>query len=264
MMKKYLSALHCLLVICFTHSLYAQAEDWQRTTIFIFGQTQAGQDMFVRGGLDQNQARLLMGLNCAADNKLCAMPIRHLNLSNATTTPWKQADKFLDWQGVEAGQPAAAQGSPADWTTNLWPAAWGAKKTVLIDGVGETPLNTWGSHYWMLDVEMDCSRTFNGWFELKSFISNGPGWESNVSQAGAPYKSANHFAKCGKINKFERGSNAALIKDFPPGEALAPVQFKSELNNLCLSTSVDTTQAGASIVQASCNSNRSFWKLGAC
>lgn len=188
-----------------------QPSSWKRTVVFIFGQTQSGQDMFVRGGLDHDQARNLLGLNCTAENKLCAMPIRHLNLRNATTAPWKANDNFLDWYGTEVGQSSAAQGSPLDWTTNIWPASWGTKRTVDVDGFGETPLNTYGQHYWMLDVEMDCSKTVNGWFELKSFISNGPGWEPNVSQAGTPYPSGNHFAQCGKKNVFSRGSNAAEI-----------------------------------------------------
>ena len=116
-------------------------------------------------------------------------------------------DAYLDWYGKEAAQSAAAVGSPADWTTDIWPAAWGAKKTVALDGHGEEVLNHWGQHYWMLDVEMDCSKSVNGWFEVKSFISGGPGWEPNLAQAGAPYLSGNHFAKCGEINMFKRGTN---------------------------------------------------------
>lgn len=191
------------------------AADWQRTTVFILGQTQTGQDMFVRGGIDHNFALSQLGRNCTQANKLCAIPIRHLNLKNATTAPWKSNDTFLDWYGTETNQSTAAQGTPSDWTINTWPSSWGTKKTVAIDGFGEEPLNLWGAHYWMMDVLMDCSATVNGWFELKSFISNGPGWEPNVAQSGTPYSSGNHFAQCGKINKFERGSNTALIIPFP-------------------------------------------------
>jgi len=187
--------------------------NWKRTIVFIFGQTTTGQDMFVRGGIDHSFAQANLGLTCTAENKLCAIPIKHRNLKNATTAPWKANDTFLDWYGSEPNQSTAAQGSPLDWTTNVWPAEWGTKRTVEIDGFGETPLNLWGQHYWMLDVDMDCSKTVNGWFELKSFISNGPSWEGNIAQVGAPYVSNNHFAQCGKLNKFERGSNAVLIKD---------------------------------------------------
>ena len=187
---------------------------WKRTIVFIEGVTQNGQDLFVRGGIDHNRAQQL-GIQCTQENKLCAIPIRHLNLRNATTTPWKQGDAYLDWYGAEAGQPTSAQGSALDWTTNFWPLNWGTKRTVEIDGYGETPFNLWGQHYWMLDVEMDCSRTQDGWFELKSFISNGPGWEGNISQPGAPYVSGNHFAQCGRITAFRRNQNNPVwVGDF--------------------------------------------------
>ena len=180
---------------------------WKRTVIFIFGQTATGQDMFMRGGIDHAYANANLGRTCANTNFQCSMPIRHLNLRNATTAPWKANDNYLDWYGTEAGQSANAVGSPADWTTDFWPPEWGAKKTVAADGHGEEPLNHWGQHYWMLDVEMDCSKSVNGWFEVKSFISGGPGWEPNLAQPGTPYTSGNHFAKCGEINMFKRGTN---------------------------------------------------------
>lgn len=188
---------------------------WKRTVVFIYGMTQTGQDMFVRGGIDHGYAQSQLGRTCTVDNKLCAIPIRHRNLKNATTTPWKTNDNYLDWYGAEPGQSTTSQGTALDWTTNIWPAGWGTRRTVEVDGYGETPLNTWGQHYWMLDVDMDCSKTVNGWFELKSFISNGPGWEPDVLQAGAPYVSGNHFAQCGKKNMFVRGSSAATITDLP-------------------------------------------------
>lgn len=83
------------------------------------------------------------------------------------------------------------------------------KKTVANDGYGETPLNTFGQHYWLFDVQMDCSNTVNGWFELKAYVENGQGWESDIQQANAPYASNNHFAKCGQLNVFEFGQAAA-------------------------------------------------------
>lgn len=180
---------------------------WKRTIVFMYGQTTTGQDMFLRGGLDHAYANANLGRNCLASNFECAIPIRHLNLRNNTTAPWKANDNHLDWYGKEPAQSAAAVGTPADWTTNVWPADWGAKKTVAVNGYGEEPLNSWGQHYWMLDVEMDCSKTLNGWFEVKSFISGGPGYEPNLAQPGAPYVSGNHFGKCGEVNMFRRGSN---------------------------------------------------------
>lgn len=190
-----------------------RSSNWKRTVVFIYSQTTSGQTIFVRGGIDHTYAQSNLGLSCSAANKLCAIPIRHRNLKNANTNIWKINDKYLDWYGAETGQDTTAQGSPLDWTTNLWPVAMGTKRTLDVDGYGETPLNTWGSDYWILDVDMDCSKTVNGWFEIKSFITNGPSWEGTITQSGAPYSSANHFAQCGKLNKFERNSNAALIQN---------------------------------------------------
>jgi len=187
----------------------------KRTVVFIYGETQPGQDMFIRGGIDHDYANSQLGLGCATNNMACAIPIVHRNLRNATTAPWKVGDSFLDWYGAEQPlQSAHAQGSPLDWTTDVWPASWGPERSVEIDGFGTTPLNVYGRHYWMLDVDMDCSRTVDGWFELKSFISNGPGWEGDVMQSGAPYSSRNHFAQCGRINVFQRNSDSAFFADF--------------------------------------------------
>lgn len=184
----------------------------QRTAILIYGVTQPGQDMYLRGGIDHGYAQSALGRSCTVQNKLCALPIRHLSV---VSDDLHHNDYYLDWYGAEAGQ-GTAEGSPAAWTTDSWPASWGPTKTVVTDGYGETPLNSYGHHYWLLDVLMDCSRAANGWFEFKTYISNGPGWEGNIHQPGAPYASANHFARCGKLNVFRRNEDAPLaIKDFP-------------------------------------------------
>lgn len=193
---------------------FCHISNWKRTIIFIEGVTQANQDLFIRGGMDHAFAAQ-QGIECTAENSLCAIPIRHLNMRNATTIPWKQGDTLLDWYGAEENQVASAEGSPLDWTTNFWPASWGPLRSLDTDGYGLTPLNLWGDHYWMLDVEMDCSHTYNGWFEFKSFISNGPGWEGNINQHNAPYPSNNHFAQCGRISSFKRNQNNPVwVGDF--------------------------------------------------
>lgn len=191
-----------------------QPGNWQRTVIFIQQQTNSGQDMFVRGGIDHGYASSVLGINCSASNYECAIPIKHNNVLNNTTAPWKANDEFLDWYGVEAGQSSAAEGTALDWTIDSWPAAWGPINTVASNGFGEEPLNIWGAHYWMLDVQMDCSKTVNGWFELKAYVKNGQGWEGDIQQSGAPYASNNHFAQCGKINKFDFNNSSVEIRDF--------------------------------------------------
>jgi alpha-amylase len=188
--------------------------DWQRTVIFVQAQTLSGQDMFIRGGIDHAYASANLGKNCNSSNFECAIPIKHNNLRNQTTAPWKLSDSYLDWYGAQASQSVTAEGTALDWTTNLWSSAWGAKKTVAINGYGEEPLNTWGQHYWMLDVDMDCSRTVSGLFEIKAFVKNGQGWEGDIAQANSPYPSKNHFAQCGKINQFNFNSNSLVIRAF--------------------------------------------------
>jgi len=200
-------------------TVLAKAKDsvpWKHTIVFMQGETKPGQDMFLRGGVDHRYAATKLGLNCTNSNYVCAIPIRHLDLRNASTKAWKTNDNHLDWYGPETGQGVGAAGTALDWTTNQWPPSFGPKKTYAVDGYGEDPENRWGSHYWKMDVEMDCSKTIDGWFELKSFITNvtdGSGWENNVSQAGSPYQSGNHFAKCGYLNVFRRGDSTPVAME---------------------------------------------------
>ena len=215
----------------------ARQPDVRRTVIFVRGETSPGQDMFVRGGLDHTIAQLLLGKSCtdAQGNPdySCSVPITNLNRRNAYNDPWKTEDSFLDWYGAESGQTGTvngqgANGTAADWTTNYWPSEWGTEKTVANDGYGLDDLNRYcGMHCWMVDVEMDCSKAYHSpdgtpWFEIKSFISNGPGWESDASQGvdpyysyvDAPYASKNHIGKCGMVNVFHRGDSSAEFHRF--------------------------------------------------
>ena len=78
---------------------------------------------------------------------------------------WGEGDTKLDWWGAQIGQGlfagVKAEGSSMAWTTNN------------ASHPGYQPLNRWGDHHWMLDVNMDCSQTDGGWFELKGFMANG-------------------------------------------------------------------------------------------
>jgi len=51
--------------------------DWQRTVIFIKGETKTGQDMFVRGGIDWGYSKNTLGIDCSKNKWGCAVPIRH-------------------------------------------------------------------------------------------------------------------------------------------------------------------------------------------
>jgi hypothetical protein len=201
----------------------------ERTVVFIHAETQLGQDMFLRGGID-HEAAAQQGITCtnpdSTPNYRCAIPIAHKNLANPTTLPWKTGDALLDWYGREHTQVGTGQGgllgqgSAADWTTNVWLAEFGPQRTVATDGYGLEPLNTYGMHYWMLDVDMDCSRAFQAadgtrWFEVKAYISNGPGWEPDVAQSATPYASRNHVGKCGAVNVFDWGTSTVRFAELP-------------------------------------------------
>lgn len=77
----------------------------------------------------------------------------------------------------------------------------------------------------MVDMDLDCGDAEEGWFELKSFLTNaGDGWESDINQAGyctgssgggAPYSSKNHLAKCGFSNLFEYSGNSCEVDTLP-------------------------------------------------
>lgn len=235
-------------------------EDWRRTVIFIYGRTQQGQDMFIRGGVDSAWSNATRGTSCTPSvggdiNIPCSMPIRHLNQTHQYTKPWRTGDNYLDWgkltaqlNGREAGQTQTnaageyAVGTPLVWTTN---DSTYANQVDGAYGGGYTPLNTYGPHFWMLDVEMDCSKTIvyndqygglnSGWFELKNYISNGPGWEADIAQPNTPYSSRNHFAQCGRINAFRSGTDAMVdLKDFT--ETFEPT-FVSNVDSLFLRSS---------------------------
>nr|APU94147.1 alpha-amylase [Sinonovacula constricta] len=187
---------------------------WSRTVIMIEKQTQPGQDLFIRGGLDHNRHS---GCTQDASSSQCAIPMRdnavgtgaHYEKYNA----WRVNDNFLDWYGAEAGQGnyqgAMAQGTPAVWTTNR-------------PGGGHNDLNKYGDHYWLVDSDMDCSRTDNGWFEIKAVV-NGQ-WEGDIpspatctgtGSGAVPATSSNHWARCGMMNVFHFSSNTCEINPIP-------------------------------------------------
>ncbi|XP_013389804.1 pancreatic alpha-amylase, partial [Lingula anatina] len=190
-------------------------EGWARTVVFIKKQTQYGQDLFVRGGISHAHRT---GCSQDAATSACAIPIAYNDLGDTDHlekfNAWRGGDSRLDWYGPEQGQGTfgskTASGSPTVWTTN-------------IQGEdGYFPENRFGEHYWMLDINMDCSKTEGGWFDIKSYLSDGSGgfWEADINQvtscggsAGgqAPYSSKNHVARCGYINVFEFGSGSCII-----------------------------------------------------
>ncbi|XP_041359720.1 alpha-amylase-like [Gigantopelta aegis] len=181
------------------------------TVILVEKQTAPGQDLFIRGGIDHNN---MSGCSTNAQTSACAIPIRHRQLGSslhfAKVNVWSVGDSHLDWYGTESGQGSyrgrLADGTPALWTTNRH------------GHVGHSSYNRFGDHYWLVGVDMDCSRTRNGFFEVKAIV-NGV-WEhdglggrrcSGVGAADPPYSSANHWARCGFVNIFHFGSERCEI-----------------------------------------------------
>jgi hypothetical protein len=221
------------------------ARDVRRTMVLIKAHTQPGQDLFIRGGIDQAYGTA-HGRDCPTTDKPvpgdpryynCAVRIEHRNTVNYGSRPepypitnrWQVYDAYLDWYGAEELQIyqrldqnrnglGLAQGTPLDWTTNKT----NSPSAVVRNGYGFLKENSdagLGDDYWMLDVDMDCESalTIDGtaWFELKSYLTNVTNsWEADVTQADRPYVSGNHFGKCGKINIYERGSGTVTYRDF--------------------------------------------------
>jgi len=178
--------------------------DVRRTVVFIYAQTSAGQDVFVRGGTRGGGP----------------IRIHHRNWLTPHTSRYRWGDAHLDWNGGEFGQAlpqgGLGGGSPADWTTSL--AEGKNQPYVWMAGYGIAGENTFGMHYWMLDVDMDCEQAFDDgagrrWFELKGFIAQTPGWEGDIAQTSTPmppYSSKNHMGICGMVNVF-----VANVPDLP-------------------------------------------------
>src|ERR1700730_8539975 len=200
------------------------ARDVRRTVVFIYAQTHAGQDMFVRGGGKSGNP----------------IRIRHRNWLNDRTNQFRWGDAYLDWSDGEVGQarpsPDLGGGSPVDWTTSL--AQGQNQPYVWMAGHGIADENSFGPDYWMLDVDTDCEQAFDDgqghrWFELKAFIvtplltavAPTPGWEGDITQTSnpmPPYSSMNHMGMCGMINVF-----VANFPNLPAGFNPNSAQFFS-------------------------------------
>ncbi|KAH9519300.1 Alpha-amylase A type-1/2 [Bulinus truncatus] len=101
------------------------SEDFKRTVILIERQTNPGQDLFIRGGIDYAR-RAGCSASAALASNPCAIPIKHndpgTNGHFDKVKAWSVGDNFLDWGGAEPGQGSyqghQAEGTPAFWSTN--------------------------------------------------------------------------------------------------------------------------------------------------
>ncbi|RUS69094.1 hypothetical protein EGW08_023143 [Elysia chlorotica] len=121
-----------------------------------------------------------------------------------------QGDKYLSWAARERHQLQAAKGTPAVLTTNG-----------LFSHL--SPLSIFGPDYWVTMFNMDCSATFNGFFEVKGYYEGQ--LETDVTSvpclgfaAGVPPSRSSrggHLVRCGYQNVIEWGKPDCLISDIP-------------------------------------------------
>lgn len=142
---------------------------------------------------------------------------------------------MLDWDGPQPDQGLfngyEAMGTALAWTTSDETNPFYYE---LNPGLGD--------HYWILDVDMDCSQTQDGWFEFNTIYSIGgkpiltsSGYrnfkihlgedgEAAVSQAACTGEvggtspitgSTNHMARCGYMSIFKYGKGTCQIDNLP-------------------------------------------------
>jgi len=215
--------------------------DIQRTMIMIYAQTSSGQDMFVRGGIDHTWAQANLNRTCTSTNMLCALGQNVRNRLNNYTAAWENGDNYMDWYGREASQGSGAEGTPFEWTTNNSGHFDSSKDRdgvaptgYLESGFGYYAANTFGPHYWLYDVNLDCANAVektgsNGGkyklFEFKAYVKNGAGWEGNMDTNSFSFNgetvpvyntaSYNHYAVCGKLTKTSFNSSAMDVYALP-------------------------------------------------
>lgn len=79
----------------------------------------------------------------------------------------------------------------------------------------------------MLDIDLDCSLTNDGWFIVKGWLSGDAGQFSGLEEdvvqevcsgtAGGtpPFSATGHIAKCGHVNVFHYDRGDCSIDGFP-------------------------------------------------
>ncbi|KAL5012334.1 hypothetical protein ScPMuIL_010885 [Solemya velum] len=131
---------------------------WRRTAILIQRKHNPARCVH-SGGLDHTHK---IGCTQSVDSSMCAIPIRYRNIGSSSHygkyNSWSRGDNFLDWYGAESGQGTYQGAVPME----VQRSGQQMEK--------ETPqfIKQVGISLRLLDVDMDCSRTKNGWFEVKA------------------------------------------------------------------------------------------------
>jgi len=177
---------------------------FQRTIIFVEKETVPGQDVFIQGG--------------QSDLSPIDIVIHPMPEIWESYNSWMEGDDKLDWEGPQPGQGTFmgydAMGTAAAWTTD--------DETNEFYYEGNPGL---GDNFWIIDMDMDCSQTQNGWFEFTTIYSiGGEDGEPSVAQesctgdvggdspiTGSKY----HMARCGYTNIFSYGKDTCQIDPIP-------------------------------------------------
>ncbi|KAK3879151.1 hypothetical protein Pcinc_016259 [Petrolisthes cinctipes] len=194
--------------------------DIQRTVIFLEQHTVVGQDVFILGG-SEDYIVCMEGSDAESDH--CSLPIVTRSLGNTAHysgyDDWRTGDNYLDWYGAEVGQ-GYHNGLPPFGSAVAWTSS-------DPNSPGYQPLNTFGEAYWMMDFDLDCSLTDDGWFIVKGWLNGDAGQfsglEDDVTQTtctgtaggAAPVPSTSHVARCGHVNVFHYDQADCTINVFP-------------------------------------------------
>ncbi|CAJ0596058.1 unnamed protein product, partial [Cylicocyclus nassatus] len=187
---------------------------YSKTVILLQMNTRVGEYVFVRGGTSHLNKGACAPSPYQQETDKCAIPIKH-----TTTVPsnfleyiyWSQGDNYLDFAGPERSQGLfngrQSSGTPLAYSSNN------------PSDKEYQPYNKYGRGYWIAEIVMDCSKTDNGWFEMKGFLYPYNRWENDIHQGictgsvggSAPFQSINHIGKCGAVNVFHWGNGACTI-----------------------------------------------------
>jgi len=193
---------------------------WHRTVVLIEREPEdyddLGEQLFLRGGISDDHRS-----GCTQDARTsdCALDIRIRSVGHGELfeqyNAFKTGDMKLDFYGAEFHQ-GTYNGVEAAGTPMF-------ASTEDDDSPSHNKFNTYGDNYWVVDMEMDCEQTENGWFEVRAVtrshddeeefeedIEGGEGCDGNIGGI-APYASANHMARCGFVNVFHFGEAECQI-----------------------------------------------------
>ena len=125
----------------------------------------------------------------------------------------------------------------------------------------------------MIDFNMDCRETKDGWFEFKGYADClKPPAERDMSQSVscngttggmAPYKSVNHIARCGYMNVFKwEVGNMCIINDLSTYTTLSPTPTPSTTATKTPPTLKPGWQRTVVLVQAPTQPYESLFLIG--